>query len=80
MPQHFTEDDYFRADAWGHLQLVHGSDAEAILQGILLGIRLHDSDPELANRLFQLMIRQDHLQIGAVTDQLAASMRSWGKR
>ena len=80
MPEDFTENEYFRADAVAHLQLTYGDKYQDIVNGLLFGIQLHSADPAKAIRLYDALTIGGRLTVQGVVDQLAATMHSSGNR
>ena len=80
MSNHWTEDDYFRADAAAHFKALYGDDYDVKVPALLLGIKIHEADAELGNRILRALIKSDHLALTGEADQMVASMQTLGKR
>jgi hypothetical protein len=67
-----------REIVWQHLEVVADASSpprEQLFLGLILGMRLQESDPQLAKEIFDATLASAHERVIGVVDQLSAAWR-----
>jgi hypothetical protein len=72
-----TDNEVVAEFIWARIRvLAAGENPEfAMFFGLMMGMRLQSSDPELAKLIFDSLLSDKHMTIVGTTDQIAALMR-----
>ena len=59
----------------GQCERPNGAANDNMIAALILGIRLHSGDPELANAMFEVLVADRHGEMVSVSDALARAIR-----